>query len=740
MTAAPSKPLQVALIGNPNTGKTTLFNRLTGLRQRVGNFPGVTVEKVVGKWHAPNGVVEFLDLPGAYSLSANSRDEAIVVEALCGRFRDIPRPDLVLCVVDASNLQRHLFLVSQLTDLDLPLILILNQWDVVEKKQIRIDLDQLAARLEIPIFPTTASKNRGIDAVKQALDQILTGGDLPHPKPIAWPVAIESATALIQDRARADSGQDLQPAEARRILFDAQPVLAAEIGWNLDACRSALDQARGLVQEAGFHPLAAESLLHYQRIRGLLEGLIQHPAQPIRSGSEKLDHLLTHRVWGLLFFFTVMFLVFRSVYTWAGPIMDWIDGGTQWLQGVADGMISNPVLNSLLVDGVLAGVGSVIIFLPQILILFLFIAILEDTGYMARAAFLMDRLFSWCGLNGKSFVPMLTSYACAIPGLMSTRTIEDPKARLTTILISPLMSCSARLPVYVLLIGTFVEPAYGPTVAALCLFAFHLLGLAVAVPIAWAINRFWFKTQRRPFVLEMPAYRRPRLRNSLWRMFAGGRSFLARAGTMILGLTVLLWFLSYFPRDPQAGESVRADVIAEIATAQSMTEPEVEAVFDAGANEAWTALYEHRIDAHYLENSYLGQFGRTVQPIFAPAGFDWKITVGVLASFPAREVIIATLGMLYHLGSDVDEESTDLRENLTRALWENGPRAGQPVFTIPVALAIMVFFALCMQCGATLVTLARESHWKWSALTFVYMTTLAWIGAVTTYQLTRLFL
>ena len=361
----------------------------------------------------------------------------------------------------------------------------------------------------------------------------------------------------------------------------------------------------------------------------------------------------------------------------------------------------------------LGGVGGILVFLPQIVILFFFIALLEDTGYMARGAFLMDRAFGWCGLNGRSFVPLLSSYACTVPGILATRTIEDPRARLTTILVAPLMSCSARLPVYTLMIGAFIEPAYGAAVAGVTLFAMHFVGLAVAAPVAWAINRFVLRTRPQPFLLEMPAYRRPRLRDIAWRMWEPARDFLVRAGTIIVAMTVVIWAFAYFPRPAEVRERVVAEAPAGIGAEQ----------------------LGRLTDAAYMEQSYLARAGRALQPLFAPAGFDWKITVGVLASFPAREVIVSTLGTIYGVGRDADEESGDLRAALAAERWSSGELAGRPVFTVPIAVAIMVFFALCLQCGATVAVLGKEAGWGWALFAFAYMTALAWAGAVLAYQL-----
>ena len=408
--------------------------------------------------------------------------------------------------------------------------------------------------------------------------------------------------------------------------------------------------------------------------------------------------------------------------------MDLIEGGTGALQKIAsDALASMPMLQSLIADGIIGGVGAFVVFLPQILVLFLFISLLEESGYMARAAFLMDKLFHWCGLNGKSFVPLLSSYACAIPGILATRTISDPKARMITILIAPLMSCSARLPVYLLLIGAFVEPRYGPAVAGATLFAMHFVGAILAAPIAWLLNQTLNQGQQpKPFLMELPPYRAPRFKTMTWRMYESGKEFIIRAGTVIFAMTVIIWALLYFPRSAEVETTVTNSYQAEVAT-------------QAGSTSCDEQELCKRIDAAYLEQSYMGRFGKFVQPVFAPAGYDWKITVGVLASFPAREVIISTLGITYALGGEIDEESNDLRDTLTQAKWESGPRAGESVFNIPVALSIMVFFALCMQCGATLAVIAKELNWQWAIGSFFTLTAVAWVAAVLTYQIGMLF-
>lgn len=708
--------LHVALVGNPNTGKTTLFNRLTGSRQRIGNYPGVTVERKSGSWHYGGRRVTLVDLPGAYSLAASSPDERVALDFLTGHLAGEALPDVVICVVDASNVIRNLFLASQVADLGLPLVIALNMSDVAERAGIRVDAHLLSQRLGVPVVRVVATKGEGIKALEAAVNEAADSHAVMAQVP--WPEPVEMAMRHLAEGLEKTGMRALGPGELRRVLFDRESAVLARAGGPAHGdVEPLLAAARGIVEAGGLHPVSAEALLRYEHIGHLTADAVAFPEKHHSTLSQRLDAVLTHRVWGLVIFAAMMLVVFQSIYSWSGPFMDAIEAGVAWVEdGVAPLLDSWPALQSLVVDGVLAGAGGVIVFLPQILILFFFIALLEDTGYMARGAFLMDKIFGWCGLNGKSFVPMLSSFACAVPGILATRTIEDPRARLTTVLVSPLMSCSARLPVYTLMIGAFIEPAYGALAAGLALFVMHFVGLAVAAPIAWAMNKFFLRTQPLPFLMEMPAYRRPHLRDILWRMWQRAREFLVRAGTIIMAVAIIIWALAYFPRP----ESVRENV-------------EASAPASAGAD-----YVERMTDAAYIEQSYLARAGRVLQPVFAPAGFDWKITVGVLASFPAREVIISTLGTIYGVGADVDEGSGDLRSALAAARWTDGPLAGQPVFTLPVALAIMVFFALCLQCGATIAVMAREASWGWAAFAFAYMTALAWVGAVLTYQLGRL--
>ncbi len=731
------KEIRVALIGNPNTGKTSLFNTLTGLRQRVGNYSGVTVEKKTGTWSLPLGTeVELIDLPGTYSLSAASLDERVAVDVMAGHQAGQPAPDLIIVVVDVENLRRNLFLASQASELGVPMVIALNCWDVAEKKGLQIDSKLLEQRLGVPVVPTVAKRKSGTLELAKAVEHAIeTRPMLVRPK---WPDAVRKALDTLHEELITKRGESLREGELQRLIFDRRSAVRERLKTPADEHEPIIDATRDQLYKDGYQPDAAESMLRFRFLNPLLNDVLERQATlKKRSKSESIDQLLLHKFWGLVVFVGMMYIVFQSVYTWAGPIMDLIGNGVAWAQSAASGALSaTPMLQSLIADGIIGGVGAFLVFLPQILVLFFFISLLEESGYMARAAFLMDKLFQWCGLNGKSFVPLLSSFACAIPGIMATRTINDNKARMITILVAPLMSCSARLPVYLLLIGAFVEPRYGPTVAGATLFAMHFVGALLAAPLAWTLNKTLNRGRPpQPFVMELPHYRVPQIKHTFFRMYESGKEFVVRAGTVIFAMTIVIWALLYFPRSAEVEQEVTRTFISEMT---GVSQPET---VDYDMTEEAASTLAKRIDAAYLEQSYMGRFGKFMQPIFAPAGYDWKITVGVLASFPAREIIISTLGITYALGGEVDETSDDLRTTLSKAKWESGPRAGEHVFNLPVALSIMVFFALCMQCGATLAVIAKELNWNWAIASFLCLTSIAWVAAVLTYQIaSRVFL
>jgi len=732
-TAAPAaRPLRVAVLGNPNAGKSTLFNALTGLSQKVGNYPGVTVERKSGTMASDAGPLELVDLPGTYSLAAHSPDEMVAVDLLLGHVAGEARPDALLAVVDASNLERNLYLVSQLVETGLPIVVALNMIDVARARGVAIDVAKLSERLGAPIVATRADKRTGLDELRRALAGLARRPAAPRPTPpYREPDAIASGIAQLErDAAPAWQhalGRPLHRVELLRALVDvgghAETRLAA-LGAN-GTNGAALAAARAT---AGATPplSAVEAQGRYRWIRALVAGCVERPATPPVSWSDRIDAVLTHRVWGSLAFAGAMLLLFQSIFRWAQPAIDAIDALFSAAGSAIATRLPEGALASLLVDGVIGGVGAVVVFLPQILLLFLFLGLLEDCGYMARAAFLMDRLMARVGLSGKSFIPMLSGFACAVPAVMATRVIEDRRDRLATILVTPLMTCSARLPVYTILIAGFVpaRTLLGGLVdlSALTLLGLYVLGIVTAMACALLFKKTLLRGPPPPFVLELPSYKWPSPRVIGLRLLDRAKAFLLRAGSVILAMSIVIWAAGYFPRDAAQERRFAAERAA------------IEARGPSEAVAAELVAFDEATAAAHLEQSALGRVGRALEPAFAPLGWDWRITVASLASFPAREVVLATLGTVFSLGSDVDEQSTDLRATLQTATRPDG----SPLFTLPVALSLMVFFALCCQCGATVATIRRETgSWGWAWFTFGYMTALAYAGSCAIYHVAR---
>ncbi|MCB2155773.1 ferrous iron transport protein B [bacterium] len=769
MTTATEAAIQVrniALIGNPNTGKTTIFNALTGFRARVGNYAGVTVERKIGAVRSSGGTVQMIDLPGTYSLSARSADEMVAVDVLLGQRPEDPRPDAVFVVVDASNLERNLFLATQVMELGLPTVLVLNMVDTAKKAEIEINEEHLAQNLGIPVVATIASKNHGLDALE---DIIRSLGDIPKAtRPEIFPEDFQAELLALREKLLEIGIPEpaAHPFLVRRSLLEvegmAEKRLIEEGG---EAARSAISETRQRLSDSGHRLPSLEARKRYGWIRGAIAEVVTRPDSPRTSSSDKIDGILIHKVWGTVIFAALMLIVFQAIYSWSGPLMDLVDGIFAMLGGLVASNMDPGTLQSFLVDGVIAGVGGVVIFLPQILILFLFISLLEDCGYMARAAFLMDKVLSRVGLSGRSFIPMLSSFACAVPGIMAARVIENRRDRIATILVAPLMSCSARLPVYVLLIGAFVpKRTLIPGLLglqAVTLFAMYLVGISVAVPVALVLKRTLLRGRTPSLVMELPPYKAPHALTIFHRMIESGWSFLTNAGTIIFAVSVIIWALTYYPRPASLAEEMEAANAQQIAAvqaqiddylAQTNTPDSEEALLTAldsehspakaGVLEEGAQLLasrqeiedslDRRIEGAYVRQSVLGRVGHLIEPAVKPLGWDWKIGMAAIASFLAREIIVATLGVIYDLGGDTDETTTDLRDKLRAA---RGPD-GQPVFNIAVALSIMVFFALCMQCAATLAVIKRETNsWRWPVFTFAYMTTLAYIGSLITYQI-----
>lgn len=734
MTVLSTEPSQrtrfVALVGNPNTGKTSLFNVLTGFRQRVGNYAGVTVEKKTGPIRGEPGwpKLEAIDLPGTYSLAASSVDEAVVLDVLVGRQSGAPLPDVIVVVVDTTNLARNLFLVSQLLELGRPLVVALNMVDLARRSGLVVDTEKLSRELGAPVVEVVATKGIGIDKLKRAIVATERPSS-PASAPTFPPCVHEEVDGLAASVAAKRNGATWSMSRVellQSLLGPGGRHEAALTGHGGGELAQELAQRRGRIAAAGESVSEVEANVRYAWIKRIVDGTVSGSAQDRTSISERIDRVLTHRVLGLLIFLVMMGLCFQAIYTWAAPVMDAIEGGIGWLGSAVATVLPPGALRSLIINGVFAGVGAVLVFLPQILILFLFIAVLEDCGYMARAAFLVDRWMGFLGLSGKSFIPLLSSFACAVPGILATRTIEDRRDRFITILIAPLMSCSARLPVYILLISAFVPATalLGGVIGlqAVVLLSMYVLGTFVAIGVALVLRKTVLKGESQPFLMELPTYKWPSAKTVLYRAYEQGKAFCVSAGTIIFAVTIVVWALGYYPRPA----SVAATFEAERMEAREAAGPE------AGPLEEKLQEIDRREAGAFLRQSFLGRMGRWIEPAVEPLGWDWRIGTAAIASFPAREVVIATMGTIYNLGGDQDESSASLRDKLRAATWPDG----RPVFTLAVALSIMVFFLLCCQCGATLATIKRETRsWRWPLFTFVYMTTLAYLGAFATYQI-----
>ncbi len=776
--APPTGPQCIALVGNPNTGKSTLFTGLVGIHQRVANYPGVTVEKKTGDLHYAGHHFTFIDLPGLYSLSARSRDEMVAVDVLLGRMEDCPPVEGVVCIVDASNLPRHLYLVSQVLELGLPTVLALNMMDVAAAQGVCIDVARLERQLGIPVIPMQANRGIGIDELKAALVRVCNQSVAA--RGTVFPQEFEAEVdGLAQFLASTCAGQGLKRRRFRRryrggagglftsvwschegpagrnapeglprllvqrLLLDTSGYLQRMVLPDSDGrFEEEIRAARRRLAALGYEVPGVETAARYQWVQGVLEGVTQRPVQYKTTLTDRVDRVLTHRLWGTIIFAVVMLALFQSVFVWAEPLMNAIDVGMGLLADLVRTQMAPGALQSLLADGVIGGVGGVLTFLPQILVLFLFLGILEDCGYMARAAYLMDPLMVRVGLSGKSFIPLLSSFACAIPGIMATRVIENERDRLTTILVAPLMTCSARLPVYALLIAAFVPPMsfLGGWVQlrGLTLAALYVLGIGVAIGVARVLKHTLLRGRTPPFVMELPSYKWPSPRTVGLRVLERALAFVRFAGTLILAVSIIVWAAMYYPHDPR---SIAPESLAEQARLQAALAALPKQAPERETLASRLAEVEASITAQYQRHSYLGRFGRLIEPVFRPLGWDWRIGSAVIASFPAREVVVATMGVIFNAGQGTDsgdaEAETLFQARLREATWDGTHR---PLFTLPVALSIMVFYALCAQCAATLAVIRHETNsWRWPAFTFAYMTTLAYLGALTTYQIgTRL--
>ncbi len=690
----------IAVVGNPNSGKSTLFNRLTGLRQRTANYPGATVEKHVGTAKLGKAVLELIDLPGTFSLSAQSMEECIAVDVILGRMAGTDPPAGILAVVDMTNLYQGLYLVRQLLEVELPIVVALTMSDAADLKGIRIDIDALQARLGgAAVCPVVATTGQGMNRLRDALAD-LPGASKPD-LPVFWPELNQAAEKLADEGSATVSRVEVERAlidgknnneryaEVRRELFGEEP------------------------------PLAKEARIRYKWVREVLDE-VQQKAPPLTTWGSHVLAWLNRPVPGTIGLFVVMAIVFQAVFAWATPLMNAIDAGTAILGSFIASQMPGGALTSLLSDGVVAGVGSVIVFLPQIMILFLFIILLEDSGYLARAAYLMDRVMSSVGLSGQSIIPMISSFACAVPGIMATRVIPNRRDRIATMLAAPFMTCSARLPVYALLIAAFVpaESIGWFNLQGLVLLGLYVLGIVAGVLTALMLRVTALRGPKPAFALMLPEFRMPNIRTVLMQLWGRVRVFLRRAGTVIFTVAVIVWALAYYPRsDSIATELIEMRSQAEATLSGNMLGERLQQL-------------EHQAAADQLAQSWLGRAGQVVEPVFKPLGWDWKISAAVIAGFPAREVVIAVLGTVYAVGDAADEAT--LAQRLKSASWPDG----SPVYTLPMVFGLLIFYACCLQCAATLAVIQRETNsWRWPVFAWVYMSTIGYVGALLVYQL-----
>lgn len=688
----------IALIGNPNTGKSTLFNRLTGLRQTTANFPGVTVEKHVGTVQLEHGAFNLIDLPGIYSLDGISSDERIAVDVTLGRMPGTDRPSALLVVIDATHMYQGLYLLEQLLELQLPTIVALTMIDVATANGISIDIDKLQNALGgVPVYAVSSISGHGLDVLKKGLEHIST---VRCPTiPASWPDLSETSQQLSQQL-----GEDWQRIDVIQALLQTHPGFEGKLG-NLLGPEAVASVRKELFGDAP--PAAVEARKRYRWIKNVIAQVQEHAPLYSKIGARLAQW--TNRPWpATILFFGVLLLVFQAVFTWATPMMDAIDGLSSGLGRWIIAQMGENAFSSFLSDGVIAGVGSVLIFLPQILILFLFIIILEDTGYLARTSFLMDRVMRSVGLSGQSVIPMISSFACAVPSIMATRVIPDRRDRIATILAAPFMTCSARLPIYALLIAAFVpnQSIGWMNLQGLVLFGLYLLGILGGLGTALLLKTSALKGPKPHFMLALPEFRLPNVQTVAIKLFDRARIFLKRAGTVIFFVAILVWTLAYFPRYDAAETHI-----------PSTTEQ---------PSHVDTA---NLIASRQMQQSWLGRIGRTIEPVFKPLGWDWRVSSAVIAGFPAREVVVAVMGTIYAVGSDADDLS--LSEKLRSAKWPDG----RAIFTLPMVLGLLVFYAWCLQCAATLATIRRETNsWRWPVFAWIYMTGIGYFGALVIFQ------
>lgn len=698
--------IKVALVGNPNTGKSTLFNCLTGLNQKVGNFPGITVDKKLGFSKLFDGKqAEIIDLPGTYSLYPKSKDERIVFQVLSDK-QNPSHPDVVVLTVDASNLKRNMLLYSQVADLGLPIVLALNMTDLAIKEGIEIDADKLAEKLGVQVVAISARNNKGIDKLKQAIantTQIATQINAVDIHILA-PEAISS----IKQKINTDNN------------YYALQVLHQYEHLNFFTPQEQ-EEIEAIEQSCGFESSklqAAETVARYRHLSTILSEVVLDKGNERKFIlSDKIDSVLTHRIWGFAIFLAILFFIFNAIFAWSSYPMEWIESAFSWVVSTGHAYLPAGMFTDLILDGVVSGLSGIFVFIPQIAILFAFISILEDTGYMARVTFMMDKIMSKVGLSGKSVVPMIGGLACAVPSIMAARNIENWKDRMITIMVTPLISCSARLPVYTLLISLVIpaKTLFGIiSLQGLALMILYLVSFLAAILVAWVMKFIIRAKDRAYFIMELPIYRMPRWSNVFLTMFEKAKTFVLEAGKVIIAISIILW------------------VMASFAPGNRFEQIEKKyAKVDKKQNQEHVKTL---IAAEKLENSYVGLLGRSIEPVIKPLGYDWKIGIALITSFAAREAFVGTMATIYSVDAG-DGDSATIRERMANSV---NPNTGLPVYSFAVGISLMLFYAFAMQCMSTLAVVYRETKsWKWPIIQTVYMTSLAYFAALIAYQLLK---
>ncbi len=718
-----TKTINIALVGNPNSGKTSLFNFISGSKEKVGNYPGVTIDIKKATFKTKGYTFNFYDLPGTYSLTAYSEEEIYV-----RKFIYEQTPDIVINVLDATNLERNLFLTTQLIDMDLRIVVALNMFDDLERKNLFLNRDEISKLLGMPFVPTISSKGIGLNSLIEKVIEVFEGSEkITRHIHINYGKDLEESIKITRDKIR--ENKPITNKISSRFLSikllekDKQVIDLLAHYPNFDKIKETTSKEIKKIESLENED--SETVItnaKYSFITGALKETFKNPNLEKKTGSEKIDNILTHKYFGFILFTAILFLIFFATFKLGSYPTNWINLGVSAFGNFVSGAMTDGMLKDLLVNGIISGAGSVLVFLPNILILFFFISILEGTGYMARAAFIMDKIMHRLGLHGRSFIPLIIGFGCNVPAILATRSMRNRGDRILTMLIIPFMSCSAKLPVYVLIISAFFEKYQ-----ALYLIGIYAVGIIFAFVTAQILNKTVFKNKETPFVMELPTYRLPTLRNIVYHMWDKTQHYLKKIGTIVLVGVIIIWALQYFPRETEKSKHFLNEIeIVQDNTKVGETE-----------KENLVATINQQLESDRLVNSYLGRLGKAFEPVVQPLGFDWKMSICLLAGLPAKEIIVSTMGVLYQ--SSNDESTVNLQHKLQNEYHKIGKRKGQKVFITPAILSFLIFILIYFPCIAVVATIKNESgSWKWAAFTIVYTTLLAWVAAFIVFNVSSL--